>query len=67
MAQTLTSTQPSGRAWARTPSSVRSVGTPELRLGQATQTAPRSVLRSTALGQRRRSVAVSEQNSSCTS
>jgi hypothetical protein len=66
-AQTLTSTQPSGKACARTPSSVRSVDTPEDRFGQAIQSAPRSAVRAAAAGQRRRSSPESGQNTSSTS
>ncbi|ODU18729.1 MAG: hypothetical protein ABS80_19895 [Pseudonocardia sp. SCN 72-51] len=63
----MTSTQPSGNAWSRTPFSSRSVATPDAFFGHATHTAPRSVLSSTARSHRFRNVATSGQNTTCTS
>ena len=50
MAQTLLSTMPVGRHTSRSTSSVRSVGTPDDRLGQAIQNVPAGTRRRARAG-----------------
>src|SRR5262249_5147145 len=67
IAHTLTSTRPCPRTCSRTTLSVRSVGTPEARFGQATHSAPACVVFGCSTGQRRRRVARSGQKHTITS
>ena len=67
IAHTLTSTRPLASACSRTTSSVRSVGTPEARLGQAIHSPPAIVVRPLALSQCRSRSATIGQNTSTTS